>query len=305
MIRAKENIMSKKVVKNLLKSFVMVLVLSVFSLGLTACGEDDKEDAKNKEKVKVNLFIAASLSGAMDEIKADFEKENPDVEVLINADSSGKLKAQIQEGFECDIFFSASPKEVDELEALGLIVKDSKVDLLENQLAIIAHKDYEGSVKGLDTLSNAESVALAYGSVPVGFYARKAMISDGILAYDKNLEKEEVKAISGQIVSTSLGGNTISEKENVSTVVSAVAEKSTEVGFSYVSDIKRNKDIKIIQKIDTQKTGKIIYPVVKIESKAAKDKADKDKNEAVDKLFKYLNNKESKKKYEKYGFLTK
>lgn len=293
-----------KIFKGKFKIICMLLCLStVLATTLTACTDDkSKEDksAANKpaeEKQEVDLFVAASLTDAINEIVKDFEKENPGAKVVVNADSSGKLKTQIMEGFNCDIFLSASTKEVKELKEKNMLIDDSIKDVLQNQLAILANKDYDGKVKNLETIKDAKSIALAYGSVPAGFYARKAMIADGILKA-KNDEKDTIKAITGKEVSEALGGVTISEKQNVSTVLSSVAEKSTEVGFAYVSDAKRNSNVKIISEIPTDKTGKITYPIAKVKAK----KESKDKEELVNKLYKALTDDNAKKVYEKFGF---
>ena len=250
--------------------FLLSMVL-ILTTTMTACS---KTETKKEEPKNVNLFIAASLTDAVGEIVKDFEAENEGVKVVVNADSSGKLKSQILEGFDCDIFLSASTKEVEELKEKGLIVENSTKDLLENQLAIIASKDYDGQVKGLENIKDAKSIALPYGSVPAGYYARKALISEGIIkSVAKDADKATIKAIEGNVVSQALGGLTISEKDNVSSALSAVAEKATEVGFTYVSDAKRNENVKVISRIDLEKTGKIKYPIAKIKSK--KDNKDR------------------------------
>ena len=84
------------------------------------------------------VFIAASLSNAMEDIQKDFNKEYPDVNILFNADSSGTLQIQIEEGSRCDIFFSAATKQMDALVDEELADKDSVVDLLENKEDLIA-----------------------------------------------------------------------------------------------------------------------------------------------------------------------
>ncbi|MDY6232441.1 molybdate ABC transporter substrate-binding protein [Peptostreptococcus porci] len=278
---------------------VLCLLLALIAgTTLTACTKKDTTDEKATEaKKEVNLFIAASLSDAVGELVKDFEAQNADVKVVVNADSSGKLKSQIMEGFDCDIFLSASTKEIKELNEKGMLVDNSTMDLLQNQLAIIAYKDYDGAVKGLDSVKDAKSIALPYGSVPAGFYARKALIAEGILKVE-NQDNKAVKAITGKTVSEALGGITISEKENVSVALSSVAEKSTEIGFVYVSDLKRNENVKIVNTIDVEKTGKITYPIAKVKSK----KDTKDKAEIIDKLYKALSDDKAKKVYEKYGF---
>lgn len=275
--------------------FLLSMVL-ILTTTMTACS---KTETKKEEPKNVNLFIAASLTDAVGEIVKDFEAENEGVKVVVNADSSGKLKSQILEGFDCDIFLSASTKEVEELKEKGLIVENSTKDLLENQLAIIASKDYDGKVKGLENIKDAKSIALPYGSVPAGYYARKALISEGIIkSVAKDADKATIKAIEGNVVSQALGGITISEKDNVSSALSAVAEKATEVGFTYVSDAKRNENVKVISKIDLEKTGKIKYPIAKIKSK----KDNKDREEIIEKLYQVLASDKAKKVYVKYGF---
>lgn len=211
------------------------------------------------------------------------------------------MKTQIQEGFDCDIFFSAATKEVDELKDAGLIEKDDSVNLLENQLAIVGVKDYKGKVKELEDIKNASSIALPYGSVPAGFYTRKALINKGMLSGDAE-DKDAVKAITGDEVSRALGGVTISEKDNVSTALAAVAEESTEIGFAYTSDVKRNANTEIIKKIDKKLTGEIVYPIAKVKPN---EKISDDKKKSVEKLYKYLQSDKSKKIYEKYGFTAK
>lgn len=291
--------MSKSMKKWLSVAVALILCISTAAL-LSSCGEEKKEDQPKKE-VEVNLFIAASLTDAIGDIVKDFEKENPKIKVKINPDSSGKLKTQIQEGFDCDIFFSAATKEVDELKEAGLIGKDDSVNLLENQLAIVGVKDYKGKVKDLEDIKNASSIALPYGSVPAGFYTRTALINKGMLSGDVD-NKDAVKAITGATISEALGGVTISEKDNVSTALAAVAEESTEIGFAYTSDVKRNANTMIIKKIDKKLTGEIVYPIAKIKPNG---KISDDKKMSVDKLYKYLQSDKSKKIYKKYGFTAK
>lgn len=292
--------MSKSMKKWLSISVVMIMCVTTAVL-LSSCGKDETKKDEPKEEVEVNLFIAASLTDAVGDIVKDFEKENPKIKVKINPDSSGKLKTQIQEGFDCDLFFSAATKEVDELNEAGLVVKDGSVNLLENQLAIVGVKGYKGKVKDLESIKDADSIALAYGSVPVGFYTRKALLEKDMIQGDKE-NKEAIKAITGDEISRALGGVTISEKDNVSTALAAVAEESTEIGFAYTSDVKRNENTEIIKKIDKDLTGEIIYPLAKIKSK---EKMSDDKKKSVELLYKYLQNDNSKKIYKKYGFIAK
>src|SRR5699024_6481713 len=94
---------------------------------------------------------------------------------------SGTLLTQIEEGYECDIFFSAAQKQMDELEADGLMAEGTRSNVVNNQVVVVTLKDSGTKVTGLENLGKAESIALAGGSVPVGRYTRQALISLGIL----------------------------------------------------------------------------------------------------------------------------
>ena len=72
---------------------------------------------------------------------------------LFNADSSGTLQTQIEEGSRCDIFFSAATKQMDALVDEELAKKDSVVDLLENKVVLIKPKDGETKVTGFENIS--------------------------------------------------------------------------------------------------------------------------------------------------------
>ena len=78
-------------------------------------------------KCEVYAFIAASLNNAMEEIQKNFNETYPDVEILYNADSSGTLQTQIEEGARCDIFFSAATKQMDALDRKSTRLNSSHV----------------------------------------------------------------------------------------------------------------------------------------------------------------------------------
>ena len=121
------------------KKILTVMLAGVMAAGMSAGSVQaaTTEDASGD----LYVFIAASLANAMDEIQKDFNEEYPDVNILFNADSSGTLQTQIEEGSRCDIFFSAATKQMDALVDEELAKKDSVVDLLENKVVLIKPKD--------------------------------------------------------------------------------------------------------------------------------------------------------------------
>ncbi|MCD7734547.1 MAG: molybdate ABC transporter substrate-binding protein [Clostridiales bacterium] len=222
--------------------------------------EEEAEETSSDVEVTLNVFIAASLNNAFEELKANYEAEHPNVTITLNAASSGTLLTQIQEGYDCDIFFSASTKEIDQLEEEGRIVDGTRTDLLKNEVVVITWQGSGTTVTGLDSLSEAASIALADGSVPVGRYTRTALQATGVL--DSSLTASDITTAE---VSEALGGVEINECANVSAVLQAVAEGSNEVGTVYYSDAYSEIDrIEILEHVSTDLTGNIIYPVAQI-----------------------------------------
>ena len=129
--------------------------------------------------------------------------------IIYNADSSGTLMIQIEEGYECDIFFSAAQKQMDQLEEDGLIMEGTRANVVKNQVVVVALKDSGTKVTGLENLEKAENIALAGGSVPVGNYTRQALMNRGILK-----KTEDSASVTTEQVSRALGGVEISEQDN-------------------------------------------------------------------------------------------
>ncbi len=57
---------------------------------------------------EINIAVAANVSYAMDELKAEFAKTNPDTKVQVTLGSSGKLTAQIKNGAPYGLFMAAN-----------------------------------------------------------------------------------------------------------------------------------------------------------------------------------------------------
>lgn len=241
----------------------------------TQAVETQKVEAETKalEQAELYVFIAASLKNTMETVKKEYESEHPEVTIIYNADSSGTLKTQIEEGARCDIFFSAATKQMDELEKGGFVKEGSVQNLLMNQLVLIKPKGKETTVTGFDNITNASSLALAGEDVPVGQYARKLFEKMGIL--DKVMSME------------------INQGPNVTAVLTAVAEGSNEVGIVYATDAASMSDkVEVIAKVDKEMLDPALYPVGLIDDKEA---SEAEKVAAAD-FMKYLTGSEEVKK---------
>ena len=277
-----------------MKKILVVLLSAMMVFSFAACGGGGEDETA--ETVTVNVFAAASLSNVMADFEAQYEEANPGVDIVINADSSGALLTQIQEGAPCDVFFSAAQKQMDTLEEDGMVVEGTRTNVVNNQLVVITQPDSATEVTGLADIGKAKSIALADGSVPVGKYTRQAMINLGLLE-----AVDDPAAITTAEVSEQLGGVEISEQGNVSKVLAAVEEGSCEVGTTYLSDTVGHEDgVKIIEIVGYDVTGNIIYPVAQIVNP---DATDAEAAAAAD-FIAFITSDDAKTLYQQYGFDT-
>lgn len=277
-----------------MKRLTAALLVATMAAGMMACGA--KEEAADAEQTEIQVFIAASLNTVMTELAEMYNEEHPEVTITYNADSSGTLMTQIEEGYECDIFFSAAQKQMDQLEEDGLVVDGTRANVVNNQVVVVTLKDSDTKVTGLENIGEAENIALAGGSVPVGKYTRQALVNLGVLE-----EVEDVSAITTQEVSDALGGVEISEQDNVSKVLSAVVEGSCEVGTTYYSDTYGYEDdLTILETVSYDLTGNVIYPIALISNSEADDVQTK----AAEDFLAFILSDEAKAVFDAYYFDT-
>ena len=256
---------------------LMAGVMGTMMFGITLVSAE----AETPElKGEVYAFIAASLNNAMEELQKNFNETYPDVEILYNADSSGTLQTQIEEGARCDIFFSAADKQMDALVDEDLAKKDTVEDILENKVVLIKPKDGETKVTGFENITDAANIALAGDSVPVGQYSREIFDNLGITDEVNKME--------------------INEGKNVSEVLAAVSEGSNEIGIVYATDaasVADKVDVIAEAPADALKTP-VLYPVGLIEDKEASE----DDTAAAEAFLEYIKSDDAMKVFEKYGF---
>ena len=257
------------------RQFATACVAAGAAAGLSACsanppkeqgGEGGAPSAETKAS-KLVVFAAASLTEALTKASESYEAENDGLTIECNFDSSGTLKTQIQEGADCDLFISASPKQMNALDAqaksgndgLDLVDHATRVDLLENKVTLVVSAGNPKSVKsfeGLKDLLAANDVLLAMGNsdVPVGQYTQK------ILAY-MGLD-EEALAQAG----------CITYGTNVKEVTSQVAEGTVDCGVIYKTDATSAK-LTVVDEATEEMCGKVVYPAAVLKGSKSADVA--------------------------------
>lgn len=263
-----------------MKRFISLLLALAMALSLVACGNggsaDTNQDANNAddqqtpaETVELTVFAAASLTESLTAIGEKYMAENENVKINFNFDSSGKLYTQIKEGAPCDLFISAAPKQMNQLDGtlkdaadknpdgLDMLVEGSRLDLLENKVVLAVA---EGSGKGIDSfdklaeLLKSGGVTLAIGNedVPVGQYTKK------IFAY---YEIDEA-AIAANLTYGS----------NVKEVTTAVSEGTVDCGIIYASDA-YSAGLTVAAEATADMCGQVIYPAAVLNTSTRQEAA--------------------------------
>lgn len=244
----------KAAVKKTLVSLMVVSVLfGIFSGGITM-GEGRDE---------LMIFAAASLTESLEEAAELFRESNPDTDIIFNFDSSGTLKKQIEEGAECDIFISASPKQADELETGGFVMEGTRLDLLKNTIVLVMAEKELPDIKSFDDFAelfrsevkNGDFLlAIGNSDVPAGAYALK------IFGYydidEKRLSAEGL----------------ITYASNVKEVTTQVSEAAADFGIVYSTDA-YSAGLKVAGIASEKMCGAVIYPAVVMADTKNREKA--------------------------------
>lgn len=245
----------------------LLLILSI--LLLTACG--------GSRDVELTVFAAASLQETLTQAGEIYQEDHPGIALVFSFDSSGTLKTQIEEGAVCDLFLSAGQKQMDQLDAavapavdadapeeageggLDLILSDTRVDLLENQVVLVVPEGGPAGIRSFDELCGAleaGTVLLAIGNrdVPVGQYTQS------IFAY-YGLDEASLAA-----------AGTLTYGSNAKEVTAQVSEGSVDCGIVYATDA-FSAGLEIVDTATEEMCGPVVYPAAVMKDTAHPDEA--------------------------------
>ena len=243
------------------RTLALLLALTML-FALAACGKqaepaaEPTDEPEAAEETELIVFAAASMTETLTELKAMYEADHPGVTITYNFDSSGTLKTQIQEGADCDLFISAAPKQMNQLDAscdaeqnpegLDFVLQGSRIDLLENKVALVVPEGNPKGVESFDQLAEllkAGGILFAMGNsdVPVGQYTQKIFDFYGL--------SEEELANAG----------VISYGTNVKEVTTQVTESSADCGVVYATDA-FSAGLTVADTATKDMCGQVIYP---------------------------------------------
>lgn len=281
------------------KIFALLTALCLMLTMLAGCGASsdstvsdsnlpDSQQTDDAEPVELVVFAAASLTETLNEIAENYKTVAPNVTLVYNFDSSGTLKTQIENGADCDLFISASPKQMNNLDItseknadkLDFVQSETRINLLENKVALAVPEGNPAGIQNYDDLAarlKDGDILMAMGNsdVPVGQYTQK------ILAY-YDLNEEELA-----------NANHLTYASNVKEVTSQVSEAVVDCGVIYTTDA-YSAGLEIVDTATSEMCGQVIYP-------AAVLKGSKNQQAAQD-FLNYLHSDAASAVFEKVGF---
>jgi molybdate transport system substrate-binding protein len=224
---------------------------------------------------KILISAAASLKESIADIQPAYSKAKRNITVNYNFGASGALQKQIENGAPADVFISAGKKQMDALQSKGLIITETRRNLLNNRLVLIVPQK-AAAITSFEELTNSKVKKIAIGeprSVPAGQYAEEVL---------KNLK------ILSEVKPKFVLAN------NVRQVLSAVETGNADAGIVYLTDAKTSKKVKVVVTAAENLHSPIVYPVAVLKTSknvpAAKD------------YVQFLSSNEARVVFEQYGF---
>ncbi|MEO0749686.1 MAG: molybdate ABC transporter substrate-binding protein [Pseudomonadota bacterium] len=188
----------------------------------------------------VTVFAAASLKTALDEIV-----EGTDTTISYAASST--LARQIALGAPADIVMTANADWIAYLEAEARIEPQTRVDLLGNELVLIASAEVEKTAPRLDAIIGDHRIAMALvDAVPAGIYGKEALAFLGLWP-----------RFAPNVVQT----------DNVRAALRLVASGQVPFGIVYVTDARAEARVRIIHRFHPSQHQDITYPMAIVAGK--------------------------------------
>lgn len=212
-----------------MKYRLLPLMLAALLAGATAQAAD------------VLVFAAASLSDALQDIRAQYEPGTAD-RVNFNFAASSALARQIDAGAPADLFFSADEEKMDQLQAKKLIVESTRASVLSNALVLVTPRDDARLSRPEDLLKpECERLALASPeAVPAGIYAKAFLRSRGWW-----------EAVEDKVIPT----------ENVRAALAAVESANADAAFVYRTDARASGKVRVAYEVPAAEAPSITYPI--------------------------------------------
>lgn len=204
----------------------------------------------------VRVFGAASLTNALNDISAQWQKQNHPAPSLAYGASSALAK-QIEAGAPADIFASADLSWMDYLNDRKKIENGSVVNLLGNDLVLIVPKGKRFTIEMKKDFKIADAFKGKLctgepGVVPVGIYAKQSLENLGWWSQ-----------LTGRIVGT----------DDVRTALAFVERGECPLGIVYATDAAISTKVEVLERFPEATHKPIVYPFALVKDARPEAKA--------------------------------
>ncbi len=227
---------------------------------------------------KITVFAAASLTNAMQDIAAQYQKEKG-VQVVSSFASSSTLARQIEQGAPADLFISADQQWMDYSIKKQQIVENTRYTLLGNELVLIAAKaskidkvDISDKTEWTKLLGDSRLAVGDPDHVPAGIYAKEALQKLGAWA---TLEPKLARA------------------SDVRAAMALVEREEAPLGIVYGSDALASQKVKVVGVFPASSHKPVEYPMAIVKGH---------ENAEVTAFYDYLKTPAASAVFKHYGF---
>jgi molybdate transport system substrate-binding protein len=204
---------------------ILILALLQASCGAQLAAAPAAQPA-GADPVDLNIFAAASLSAAFEEIGAQFRAAHPQANPVFNFAGSQQLAQQINAGAPADVFASANDTQIKVLIDAGRVVTGTQKTCARNRLVLVYPQDNPAGLAALTDLARPGlKLVFAAAEVPVGQYS---------LAF---LDKAAADLAFGAAYKDGVFANIVSYEDNVKAVLAKVVLGEADAGIVYTSDV--------------------------------------------------------------------
>lgn len=220
-------------------ALALLLASTLILVGCTrAPASSDNPQALLEAPPELTVSAATSLKGALEELGPLFAKESG-VKLVMNFGASGQLARQIEAGAPVDVFASASPKQMDELIADGLVAAESTSTFAGNELVIVVPTGNPEGVTGPEDLGRLSRLTTGDPKIaPHGTKAREWLEKAG-----------RWRLLASKFVFA----------ENAAQTVDYVARREVDAGIAFASEVGGREDVEAAYTVPLAATGPISY----------------------------------------------
>jgi molybdate transport system substrate-binding protein len=206
----------------------------------------------------VVVFAAASLKTALDAVAAAWKTHNGKTATLVYS-SSDVLAKQIEHGASADVFISADPRGMDDLEKAKRLRGGTRRNFLRDKLVLIEPSGSGGKIeiaKGFDlsgAAGDGKIAVCALDSCPEGMSAKESLEALGIFS-----------SVEPKLVQTG----------NIQSTLTLVSRGEAKFGIVYATDARTDPAVKTAGTFPASSHGPLAYAGALLEASVNPDAAD-------------------------------